>query len=61
MGKLKNILSNLYFKIICSSRGATAVEYSIMLSLIAGVIITTIFTLGQEVIGLFQAVTDNYP
>lgn len=61
MDKLKNIALKLYFRVIYPSRGATAVEYSIMVSLIAGVVITAVFTLGQEVTGLFQSVTDNYP
>ena len=61
MVKLKKTITKVYLRIIFQSRGATAVEYGIMVSLIAGVIIASVFTLGQEVIGLFEAVTENYP
>ena len=37
-------------------RGATAVEYAIMASLIAGVIIATVTILGTQVAGLFSTV-----
>ncbi len=37
-----------------NDRGATAVEYAIMASLIAVVIAGTVFLLGQAVLGLFN-------
>jgi Flp pilus assembly pilin Flp len=37
-----------------NDRGATGVEYAIMASLVAAVIIGTVFLLGQAVLGLFQ-------
>jgi Flp pilus assembly pilin Flp len=43
---------------VCSGdRGATAAEYCLLLSLIAGVIIATVITFGQAVLGLFQSLT----
>lgn len=38
--------------------GATAIEYAIMISLIAAVIFSVIVTLGQDVRSLFQSVLD---
>jgi len=34
--------------------GATAVEYSLLLALIAGVVVVTVTALGQVVLGLFN-------
>jgi Flp pilus assembly pilin Flp len=43
---------------LCSDdRGATAAEYCLLVSLIAGVIIATVITFGQAVLGLFQSLT----
>ncbi|MHA6524898.1 Flp family type IVb pilin [Tessaracoccus sp. G1721] len=39
-----------------SERGATAVEYAIMASLIAAVIVTAVTVLGTQVTALFQSV-----
>lgn len=41
--------------------GATAVEYGIMVALIAAVIITVVIALGTEVQAAFQAVVDALP
>lgn len=41
--------------------GATAVEYGIMVALIAAVIITVVITLGTEVKNAFQSVVDKIP
>jgi Flp pilus assembly pilin Flp len=43
----------------CSDRGATAAEYCLLVTLVAGVIIATVITFGQAVLGLFQ--TLNLP
>ena len=42
-------------------RGATAIEYALMSSLIAMVIIGGVAALGTTLIGLFESVTDNWP
>ncbi|MBB1513882.1 Flp family type IVb pilin [Tessaracoccus sp. MC1627] len=39
-----------------SERGATAVEYAIMASLIGAVVVTTVTVLGTRVAALFQSV-----
>ena len=41
--------------------GATAVEYGIMVALIAVVIITTVAALGTRLDGVFQTVRDALP
>ena len=41
---------------VSTERGATSVEYAIMASLIAAVIVTTVTVLGTRVAGLFQSV-----
>ena len=44
-----------------SERGATAVEYGLMVALIAVAIITVVSTLGTQLSGLFQTVVDALP
>ncbi len=40
--------------------GATSVEYSILVSLIAAVIILTVSSLGRKVVALFSSVANNW-
>jgi Flp pilus assembly pilin Flp len=40
--------------------GATAVEYSLILAAIAGVIVATVTTLGTQVIGLFSTIPAGF-
>ena len=42
-------------------KGATAVEYGLLVGLIAVVIITIVATLGQELGSLFQDIVDELP
>jgi pilus assembly protein Flp/PilA len=42
-------------------RGATAVEYSLMVALIAGIIVLAVATLGVKVNGLFTTVVAAIP
>lgn len=41
-------------------RGATAVEYALLIALIAAVIVGTVAVLGQQVVGLYQAATQGW-
>lgn len=41
-------------------RGATAVEYGILLAAIAAVIIAVVGSLGSEVVALFTSVMDGF-
>ena len=42
-------------------KGATAVEYGLMVGLIAAVIVTTVILLGNQLNGLFQQITAALP
>jgi pilus assembly protein Flp/PilA len=44
-----------------SERGATAVEYSLLVSLIAAVIVGVVATLGGQVTVLFDAISAVWP
>ncbi|MGC1273850.1 MAG: Flp family type IVb pilin [Planctomycetaceae bacterium] len=46
---------------ICEEDGATAVEYAIMVGLIAVVVVTSVATLGLAVQGLFSAFNTSWP
>lgn len=46
---------------VSSESGATAVEYGILIALIAAVLVTVIMTLGTELKDAFQTVIDNIP
>jgi pilus assembly protein Flp/PilA len=41
--------------------GATAVEYGIMVALIAAIIIVTVAAIGQKILGAFNLVNTNLP
>lgn len=40
-------------------RGATAVEYGMLVALIAAVIVAIVFTLGGQIADAFSAIVDN--
>ncbi len=42
-------------------RGATAVEYGIMVALIAAIIIVVVAAVGQKILGAFNLVNTNLP
>jgi pilus assembly protein Flp/PilA len=42
-------------------KGATAVEYGLMVGLIAVVIITAVATLGEQLLALFESVSEELP
>jgi pilus assembly protein Flp/PilA len=48
----------LQSRIATEERGATAVEYGLMVALIAAVIVTVVTTLGTDVKNAFQKVVD---
>jgi Flp pilus assembly pilin Flp len=43
-----------------SERGASAVEYSLLVVLIAGVVVVTVTTLGGQVFDLFDSLTGAF-
>jgi pilus assembly protein Flp/PilA len=48
-------------KVRRDARGATAVEYGLLVALIAAVIVTIVGTLGLQVQAAFQTVSDALP
>ena len=44
-----------------NERGATAVEYGLLVALIAAIIVFVVATLGTEIDAAFQTVVDNLP
>ncbi len=46
---------------ISEERGATAVEYGMIVALIAAVIVTVVATLGTQIQAAFQKIVDNLP
>jgi pilus assembly protein Flp/PilA len=40
-------------------RGATAVEYGMLVALIAAVVVAIVFTLGGQIADAFQSIVDN--
>ena len=61
MKKLGYKILGLYLKLRYSERGATAVEYGIMVALIAAVIIAAVTTIGTRLNLAFQHVAGNLP
>lgn len=47
-------------RLLAEDHGASAVEYAILASLIAAVIVFIVATLGQQVLGLFNAVVGGF-
>jgi len=58
---LQGCLHGLQESMADRERGATAVEYSLMLALIAGVIVLSVTALGVKVNGLFTTVAASIP
>jgi pilus assembly protein Flp/PilA len=56
-----NMLRTYLRAIVKSEKGATAVEYGIMVAAIAAVIIAIVVVLGGQVQGAFQTVSDEMP
>ena len=61
MRKLGEIFLKWYLSMKYSEKGATAVEYGIMVALIAAVIIVAVTALGTKLNTLFQGVTSKLP
>ena len=56
MKNLGELFLKWYLAVKYSEKGATAVEYAIMASLIAAVIVAVVLLLGQKTIDLFETV-----
>jgi pilus assembly protein Flp/PilA len=57
---MKNLPAKIVGTVVATKeRGATAVEYGIMVALIAAVIITVVSLLGTQLSGMFKTVSDS--
>ena len=61
MKKLGEKFLKWYLAVRYSEKGATAVEYAIMVALIAVVIIVAVTLLGQRIAATFNSVANNLP
>ena len=61
MRKLSDKLLGWYIALRYRERGATAVEYGLLVALIAAVIIATVVTLGTQIKAAFQVIVDKLP
>ena len=59
MNTLNNSLTALYIRLKYNDEGATAVEYGMMVALIAAVIVAVVATLGTQVNTAFTSVSDQ--
>ena len=56
MNKLSEKILRMYLKLKYSEKGATAVEYGLLVALIAAVIVGVVGTLGGKILTAFQTV-----
>jgi len=54
-----NYVAKLQARLVCREKGATAVEYGLMVALIAIVIIAAVTLLGNRLNGLFNTVASS--
>ncbi len=47
--------------LVVDEEGATAIEYGLLAALIAGVIVSTVTTLGPKVLGLYNTIESKLP
>lgn len=56
------LLQNYLFRLMNrDDRGATAVEYGLIVALIAAIIVVVVAALGQKILGAFTTVNNNLP
>jgi pilus assembly protein Flp/PilA len=54
-------MNNLNDKLVREERGATAIEYAIMASLIAGVVAATVSIIGGKLVPIYNAAVAMFP
>jgi pilus assembly protein Flp/PilA len=59
LARLAKVQTTIFHARTAKERGATAVEYGLMVALIAAVIVVVVMTLGQKVNNAFSTVNDN--
>lgn len=58
---MTHFLQALWLRLQTKEQGATAVEYGLLVALIAAVIVLVVATLGTTIRDAFQTVVDNLP
>jgi pilus assembly protein Flp/PilA len=59
LARLAKFQTTIFHARTAKERGATAVEYGLMVALIAAVIVAVVVVLGKQVNNAFQTVSDN--
>jgi pilus assembly protein Flp/PilA len=59
LARLAKFQTTIFHARTAKERGATAVEYGLMVALIAAVIVVVVMTLGQKVNNAFSTVNSN--
>ena len=57
----KETIMDLFIKFTCDEAGASAVEYSLLISFIALAIAASVSSLGGAIAGVFQSAVDRWP
>lgn len=58
---MTHFMQALWLRLQTKEQGATAVEYGLLVALIAAVIVLVVATLGTTIRDAFQTVVDNLP
>ena len=61
MVKYFSVMQNFFADRLSGDRGATAVEYGLLVALIAGAIIVIVTTLGKTISGWFGTINNGIP
>jgi pilus assembly protein Flp/PilA len=56
---MTRLLASIHTRLHTRERGATAVEYGLLVALIAAVIVAIVLVLGRQVSNAFQSVADT--
>jgi pilus assembly protein Flp/PilA len=59
LARLAKVQTTIFHARTAKERGATAVEYGLMVALIAAVIVAVVVVLGKQVNNAFQTVSDS--
>jgi pilus assembly protein Flp/PilA len=55
---MTRLVARLHTRFVTRERGATAVEYGLLVALIAAVVVAIVLVLGRQVSNAFQSVSD---
>ena len=59
--RMQNLFTTAVDRATSEDEGATAVEYGLLVGLIAVAIVATLLLLGPKLAGIFQTATDSIP